>query len=472
MSRLLCAAAGAAAALVIIPQAASAHGLVGRADLPIPQWLFGWAASIVLIISFVALAVLWQTPRLEHAPVRRLMRLPVAVGVLCGAIGVALFTGLIYTGFAGVQTPTENALPTFVFVLFWVVLVPVSALLGDVFRAFNPWRAIGRAAAWTATRISAKPLPAPMEYPERLGHWPAFIGLLGFAWLELIATSGNDPSALATAALVYAAVQLIGMSLYGVERWTERGDAFAVYFAFFARLSPLGAHNGVIVLRRPLSGLVDVQCLPGTVLFLCVAIGITAFDGASEGQAWAAIAAGLHDAFLNIGFSARSALQLTLTVGLIAFVALVALVAGVYRIGVAGMHMLKPTATARDLGRTFAHSLVPIALVYVVAHYVSFAIFQGQASAYLISDPLGTGTDLFGTANYTIDYTVMSASAVWYTQVAALIAGHAAALALAHDRALVTFQGAREATRSQYWMLVVMIAFTSLGLWLLSSANQ
>jgi hypothetical protein len=126
-----------------------------------------------------------------------------------------------------------------------------------------------------------------------------------------------------------------------------------------------------------------------------------------------------------------------------------------------------PTA---ELGRSFAHTLIPIALAYVVAHYFSLFVFQGQASFFLISDPLGDGSDIFGTSQVAINYSVLSANAIWYTQVAALVLGHVAALVLAHDKALATWSNPRVAIRSQYWMLLVMVAFTCLGLWFLSAA--
>ena len=121
-----------------------------------------------------------------------------------------------------------------------------------------------------------------------------------------------------------------------------------------------------------------------------------------------------------------------------------------------------------DLARRFAHTLVPIAFAYAVAHYFSLLVFQGQSVAFLVSNPLGNGSDIFGTAHTGIDYNVISGNGIWYVQVGALIAGHVSGLILAHDRALVVYKRLRDATRSQYWMLVVMVAFTSLGLWLLS----
>ena len=166
-----------------------AHGLVARSDLPIPAWLFGWAAAMVLVVSFVALAVLWPEPKLQRERWRPLPGVlgrllgsrPVEIG--CGAIGVFLLGVVIYTGLEGIQSSSANFAPTFVYVVFWLALVPASVLFGDVFRAFNPWRAIGRSVGFVAAKAARGALPAPLTYPERLGHWPAAAGIFAFAVL-------------------------------------------------------------------------------------------------------------------------------------------------------------------------------------------------------------------------------------------------------------------------------------------------
>jgi hypothetical protein len=140
--------------------------------------------------------------------------------------------------------------------------------------------------------------------------------------------------------------------------------------------------------------------------------------------------------------------------------------------GVAGMHAVPGSPPRRELARRFAHTLIPIGLAYIVAHYFSLFVFQEQAQfTYLLSDPLGEGSDLFGTASAGIDYGLIGATAVWYVQVATLVIGHVAGLTLAHDRALAVYGEVGPATRSQYWMLYVMVVFTCLGLFLLSQAN-
>ena len=445
---------------------ALAHGIVGREDLPIPRWLFGWAATAVLVISFVALAVLWPQARLEDARERDVEAVPKALEIIAGIVGVVMFGVVVWAGLAGAQSAASNLAPRFVFILFWVGIPVLSVFVGDIFRAFNPWRALGRGFGWVAKRVGGGRLPEPLEYPARLGRWPAVGGLLAFAWIELVYSERDDPSTLAVLALLYAAIQLVGMSLYGVERWTRNGDAFGVYFRLYSTLSAFDWRERRLFLRRPLSGATGLRPLTGTLALLAVVIGTTSFDGLSGKTFWTDTARNLQDAFEGLGMGATSALELAYTIGLLVTVALCALL---FWLGVLGMRSVDARHQPRELSRRFAHSLVPIAFAYVLAHYFSLLAYQGQATAYLASDPLGRGWDLFGTATSTIDYTVVSANGIWYVQVAALVLGHVAGLVLAHDRALVVYDDARDATRSQYWMLAVMVAFTSLGLWLLSS---
>ena len=333
---------------------AHAGGLLGRADLPIPEWLFGWAAAMVLVISFVALAVLWPEPRLERdrwRPLpggRALASRPVEI--LCGAIGVALLVAVVYTGLEGTQSPAANFAPTFVFVIFWIGLVPASVLFGDVFRAFNPWRAIGRAVGWVAGRVARNGLPAPLTYPERLGHWPAAAGVFAFAVLELVRSGGDQPDTVAVATLVYSALTFIAMALYGVEAWSARGEAFSVYFNLFSRISVFETRDRVLGVRPALSGLAHLVAGPGTAALLAVMIGSVTFDGAGEAPIWTGISPDLSQFFRDLGLPPQPAFELTFLVGLSAAIALVY---GFYRLGIIG---------ARSVGGGFSAGRLACAL--------------------------------------------------------------------------------------------------------------
>ena len=457
--------AAALGAALLIPAPAHAHGLVQRANLPIPEVLFLWAAAIVLVVSFVGLAVLWPKPKLQDtewqpAPGGRALGSR-AVEIVCGAIGVALLAVVLWAGFAGRQGPQDNLAPTFILIIFWVGLAFASILFGDVFRAFNPWRAIGR--------VIAPVLPAPRRYPERVGRWPAALGLLAFTWIELASGWGEEPRSLAIAASVYVVAMLIGQAIYGVETWERRGDAFAVYFNLLARISVWETRDRVVGVRPLLGGLPRLDIAPGTVAFVAMMIGTVTFDGFSAGRIWDDVSKELDDFFASLGAGFDTVPQLTSTVGLFASVGIVALF---YRLGIDGARSVGGDYDADRLRRVFVHTLVPIAMVYVAAHYLTFLLFEGQALGYLASDPLGRGWDVLGTASSGIDYSVISQNTTWYLQVGFVVAGHVAALVLAHDRALAIYDDARLAVRSQYWMLAIMGGFTTLALWLLAEAGK
>jgi hypothetical protein len=445
---------------------AHAGDLLGRSDLPIPEWLFGWAAAAVLVVSFAALALLWPRPRLENGGPWTALPWGIgrvlgsrAVEVLCGAIGVALLAVVIAAGYVGKGTALDNLAPTFILINFWVGLVFTSILFGDVFRAFNPWRALGRL---VDGRIRHR------TYPERLGRWPAAFFLLVFTWIELASGWGEQPRTLVTAALGYTVITLIAQAVYGVETWQRRGEAFSVYFSLFARVSCFETRNRVVGVRPPLSGLPKLDAAPGTVGFIAVMIGTVTFDGLSQGNLWQDASVDITDFFVSVGFGADTAPKLAATVGLLAGVALIA---GFYRLGMEGARSVGGDIAADRLRMGFVHSLVPIAAVYVAAHYLTFLLFEGQAIKYLASDPFGQGWDLFGTASAAIDYSLISQNGTWYFQVAFVVIGHVAALILAHDRALSMYGQASLAVRSQYWMLGIMVGFTTLALWLLAQAG-
>ena len=482
MARLVRAGAATASALfgaaLLLPSSAAAHGLAAKADLPIPVWLFIWAAAIVLIVSFVILSVAWRRPLMQEEHTRpapgwlsKALLNPVTEAI-AGALGVFLLGVVIYAGLEGIDAPDLNVAVIFVFVTFFLGGVLFSILFGDFFRAFNPWRAIGRFFGGVVRLVSGQQAPAPLAYPERLGHWPAVIGLVAFGWLELIygvGSVGVSPQDVAVATLIYSGITLTAMALFGVETWTDRGETFSVYFNMFSRLSPVTVEDGRLAFRRPLTGAPqwgDVPCSLGLVL---TSIAVTTFDGAQEGTLSGAINT-VFDFFRDdLGLSIALSFRVTDTIFILI---VIAAVTGLFRLGLWGMHTVRDSPSVSELGRLFAHTMIPISLAYMFAHYFSYFIYLEQAQfTYLLSDPLGRGSDLFGTAQSGVDLTLLSANDIWYAQVASLIVGHVTALALAHDRAIAIWKDPALATRSQYWMLAVMVGFTTLGLGLLSDAN-
>jgi hypothetical protein len=458
-----------------------AHALAARQDLPIPAWLFAWAASIVLIASFFVLSAAWRKPRFEDERWRALPAglsralLGTPAQLACGAIGILLLGFAIYVGLHGTEAPDRNFSLTFLFVTCWLGFPFLSALLGDLFRPFNPWRAAGRTIG-AGFRAIAGQEPRHLRYPERLGRWPAAVGLLAVVWLEVVYGGGGgvvsvvlSPHAVAVATLLYSAYALAMMALFGTEAWCERGEVFSVYFGMFGRLGLFGSRDGRLGRRRFFSATTSWAAIPGSAAVVVASIASTSFDGGQEGAFKSAITS-TYEWLEGVGFGALASARLADTVFMLLCFAGVGLV---YLLGVRGMRTVPGAPSFAKLRTGFAHTLIPIALAYLVAHYVSFFVFQEQAQfTYLLSDPLGTGhTDLFGTATGGVDYNLLSANAIWYIQVGALVTGHVMGLMLAHDRALVYWPDYRRATASQYWMLAVMVAFTCFGLYLLSVAN-
>ena len=195
---------------------------------------------------------------------------------------------------------------------------------------------------------------------------------------------------------------------------------------------------------------------------------MTSFDGSQEGLFEGAISWTIERS-ADLGFGLANSIRVADSIW---FLILLAGVSALYWLGVQGMHSVRGSPAVGELARSFAHTLIPIALAYLVAHYFSAFVYQEQAQfTYILSDPLGEGSDLFGTAGGGIDYGVIGSNTVWYVQVGALVVGHVTALTLAHDRALAVYDSVRDASRSQYFMLAVMVGFTCFGLYLLSQAN-
>jgi hypothetical protein len=469
----------ATATALASPDPAAAHALSSREDLPVPLWLAVWGGIVVLLVSFGLLAVAWTSARFQEdswrpfegrastAMVGRTARAAAA------AIGVALLLIVLYAGFEGRQDPARNLTLTFVFVTFWLGMTLLSVLFGDLFRAFNPWRAIARLFSGLFRIVARTAPPAPVAYPERLGYLPAIAGLLGFVWLELVyggagIEGGLSPETVALAALIYSGITFVAMALFGIDAWLDRGETFSVYFRMFSALAPLEVRDGRLGRRRPLSGATEWGAAPWAFLLVLVSIATTTYDGAQEGLLQTPIRE-TFDLFRDAGVGITGSFRLNSSIWMLISIGAVSLL---FAIGLAGTRVVVDSPPFRDLARAFAHSLIPIALAYLVAHYFSLFLFQEQAQfTYLLSDPLAEGSDLFGTASGGIDYGVVSANAIWYVQIGALLAGHVAALSLAHDRALAIYGDAKRATRSQYLMLLMMIGFTSLGLALLSQAN-
>lgn len=434
--------------LVGLQSPAAAHGIGGRADLPVPLGWFLVGAGLVLVVSFVALGVLWKTPRLQSGSTIRRIRIRLNRKLTLVANGVAVFFLLlvIVAGLFGVQNGTRNVAPATVWVVFWLVLPFAAALLGNLYTLFNPWRPLARA-VWS--EVDEKP-----HLVERFGVIPAALALFAFTWLELVWPDSGRPSTLAVAAVIYTIYLLTLSAWLGPDTAMLLGDSFTTYHRVLSAIAPLGrTQDGAVHWRGWLRALPALPEWKGLTLFVTLMIGTVSYDGLSATSWW-------RD---RLGSASGEVWAETL-----GMIAICSVIGGAYWLASwAAVRMAGSYSSPTEVAASFAHTLVPIALAYAFAHYFTLVLFEGQLFVATISDPLGRGWNLFGTAGREISYW-MSPEAVWYVQLATILLGHIVGVVLAHDRALALFPE-RSAVRSQYAMLVLMVLLTALGLSILAA---
>ncbi len=448
------------AAPILLAAPARAHGFGQRYDLPLPLslYLFGAAAAIILTFVVVGLfarhrAAASGYPRFE-LPIGRLGRW---LDALLKLVAVLLLVLTIIAGFAGSQDPYRNIAPTLVWIIWWVGLATLSAFIGDLWAVANPWRTLFDAADRLCRRVAGGSLARGLPYPARLGVWPAVILLFAVAWTELVFPSPAVPRNIAWLGILYSLVTWSGMALFGSAAWTRHGDVFAQFFGLFARFAPTEAARGGLALRPFGAGLLTAEAAsPSLVAFILLALASVLFDGLLTTPEWLRIEQAL---------SAVAPPLLIKTIGLAAFWASFLLT---YLEVCFLMSRAAADSSVPVLAGEFAFTLVPIAIAYHLAHYLTYLLTQGQYIIPLASDPFGYGWDLFGTAGYRVDIAVVGARFAWYAAVIAIVTGHIAAVYLADLRARQLFPTRRAALRSQLPLTALMVLYTVTSLSILA----
>jgi hypothetical protein len=433
-----------------------AHGVGSRGTLPLPLWQFSWAAIAALVLSFVALGALWQSPKLSSTVAGRAIpgsRGPLLVGTwVFRILGLVLFGLTIGAALFGADVAGEstNLAPVTLYVMVWVAVPVASAFFGDVWRSLNPYRTIGL----------LFPADGPRRPPKH--QWVAVATMVGFLFLELAHPSGDSPRILGWAMVVYSVVMIGGMARFG-RAWLDRADGFGILFSMIAGMSPFRTDDsGDLLVRLPLAGLSDIEVRRGTTTLILVVLGGTSFDGFSESSLFTDI----------IGRPTGWSAVLPKSIGLLVMIGIVTV-----------LYWFGAQATARVTGidqeeaaDMFAPSLIPIVWAYAVAHYAQLLVDQSQSFIHRLSNPYGRfdsegvpTTDWFGTASNVVDLNVVDVDLIAWIQAMAIVVGHVLAVLYAHDLAVGRFTK-RDATRSQQTMLLVMVLYSVAGLWLLFAA--
>jgi hypothetical protein len=473
---------------------AFAHGFGPTYDIPIPLWLYLYGAAAAVVLAFVPLAFFsrktpdtaYGYPRFDLFGISGLRKLSTWRPLVGGlrVLSVFLFFVVVVAGLVGLQSGF-NIAPTFVWITWWVGFGFFTALVGNLWPLVNPWRVLFDWVEGLARRLGFRDgLELGETYPEALGIWPAVGLYLVFVWFENVFSGSYVPRNIAFFALGYSLITLYAMAFFGKETWLRRGEAFSVFFGLLSRFAPTevrvknrsvcrgcgGCGPGPCVncyecfrraapeerelnLRPPAVGLsLPERALPGGAAFVIVVLAGVTFDGLLETPLWLEI------------------VRLTPVTQTMGVILLPLLFFGIY-LGFVELSRIFGGGGEAGFGRfaaAYAFSLVPIAIAYQMAHYYTYLLIQGQMIISLISDPLGWGWNLFGTASFDPRYGIVGASFVWYSQVALIVVGHVIAVYLAHAISLRLLRDPGRAFRSQLPMLVLMVLYTITSLWILA----
>ncbi len=468
---------GAVIALLLSSAPASAHAFGIRYDLPIPLGLYLAGGGAAVLFSFIVMARFLGSHTLAGEdrrfdllgiPWLRWLGAPVLLFAM-RALAVAIFGLLLGAGFLGNADPFRNIAPTFIWVVWWVGMAFISALFGNLWALVNPWRILF---SWFERALGG--FGPVLSYPGWLARWPMVGLFLVFAWMELIFEQGEQPPILAMLIVAYSAVTWTGMALFGRETWLRNGEIFTGVFGLLSRFAPTAGAGGRWCLRPPAEGLVSRTPAPvSSICFVLLLLTTVTFDGILETPMWAGIlervaeSQALRGSLIALQNAGINLIALIKTIALLALPCIFLAVYMLFSHAIA-MFGSGGRVSTWDVAGYFVLSLVPIAIAYHLSHYLSYLLIAGQYIIPLASDPFGIGWDLFATAGYRIDIGVVNAKMVWYVAVSAIVIGHVFAVYVAHVMAMWVFEDRGAALRSQFPMLVLMVAYTMISLWILS----
>lgn len=452
--------------LFIIPQPAFAHAFGQLYNLPIPFWFYIFGGATAIVVSFLIIGYFISRPaKITSYPTVYLSKFTL-FDILAKPWfknflktgSIFLFLTTITTGILGNDSSYSNFNMTFFWIIFVLGFTYLTAIIGNLWAIVNPFKILIELTE-SFSKEATKPI---LQYPPKLGYWPALAFYFIFIWLELLGKT--TPRSLSLIIIQYTLINFGGVILFGKKSWFTYCEFFSVFLRLIAKVAPIEYIKGKPYIRPPFVGLLKNQADSlSLLLFILFMLSSTAFDGFRETVIWRKFIFGLlPESFLYSSSLFRLVQTIALALSPFIFLAIYLYLIGLMKI------ITKSKILFGQLSFHFAFSLVPIALAYNIAHYYTLLLTEGQNIIRLISDPLGFGWNLFGTANYLVNIGIVGANFVWHSQVAFILLGHIAAVYLAHLVALKIFPAQKSALVSQLPMLVLMVIYTITGLWILS----
>ncbi|WP_421696084.1 hypothetical protein [Aestuariivirga sp.] len=448
----------AAFALCLATAPALAHGAGRGFVMLLPTAYVIGGGALAVLASFIALTAL---PGLRlRRPALPGPLLPV-IAQTASLLSAGILVLVIILGVLGPRDPLENLLPLFVWTVWWVEIVMLHTLFGNMWEAINPFTGLH---ALIARHWGRAPGPAPLAYPAWLSYWPAVLIFFGFAWFQLVFPAPEDPGILASVIITYLLLSLVAVLAFGPRQWLGKADPFALFLAQLGAAAPLGRGGP----RLPGAGLLALPALPlSGMLFVLLTLSAITFDGFSNTFLWLSMI-GVNP----LDFPGRTAVMGANTLGLLLSFAVLA--SGFFGAVFLGWRWAaRPSSLGVLMGR-LVYSLIPISIAYHVAHYLSDALVKVQYVNLALNDPLGNGADLFGFAHAHVTTSFQntaSGTLMLYTvQTVALVIGHVVGVAVAHAMVGETGLAPSCALKLELPLALVMVGYTGFGLWLLGTA--
>ena len=446
-------AASGAITSMILASAAWAHASELGFVLLLPTDVYIAAGGATVALTVALLAVI---PGKVAGAVFRPLRLAVSrprPRHILSLVATAVLLWLIWRGLSGPRDPMLNPLSLSIWVVFWIALVSLQGLIGDLWRWINPWS--GPAAL--VARITGR--SAPIRYPRTLGHWPGVLSFMAFAGFLLADPAPADPARLGVAVAVYWALHMVGVLLFGAA-WLLRAEGITLLMRSYARMGLLGRAHGGLALGLPgWQVLVRPRPTLSLAVLMLLLLGSGSFDGLNETFLWMGWL-GLNP----LEFPGRSAVIGPNLMGLLLTnLGLIAVFAGCLWLGA---RLAGDTSRMSLLIRRYTPTLLPIALAYHIAHYLTSFLLDGQYVLGWLSETLGAG-HVHVTAGFL--NSPGPVRLIWMTQAGVVVAGHVIALLLAHAIAIRAGQSTRRAALAQAPLALFMVAYTVFGLWLLAT---
>jgi hypothetical protein len=438
-------AATTVAAVAAAAGSAAAHGgalAANQEPVSVPLWLFLLTGGGVVAGSFLFTSLVTDREFIRDVHDAAVSLPWTARGAAVTAARAASLAGLaavVVAGLLGPREPTRNLAVLVVWVAWWAGYTMTVYLVGDSWRALNPWRTL--AAALPATRR--------LELPDRLRAWPSVAGLLALVWIEVVSPVADDPRVLVGVVLAYSAVTLAGAAAFGVDDWFGRVDPVARVFRYYGRVAPVRRTADGFELGLPGPARTDPVADRSEVAFVVALLWVTTYDGFVSTATGAALA----DAAVAAGVPPLAWYLAVLVAGFLVFLA-------AYRLASAAARRTATSFVAtREIERRFVSSLLPIAAGYHLAHFLGYVVTLAPALAAVAASPLAPPATV-----------PTLATPAWFGAIAvtAVIVGHLVAVWVGHATAFDVFAGRLQPIRSQYPYVVIMICYTVTSLWIIT----